>query len=200
MKNILFFLTLLFSVSLYAQNTGSIVGKLTDKEYGDEPLAFANVIIKGTNVGTISDIDGLYSFENLVPGSYTLVYSFVGYQTQEITVEVIADKVTTVNVPMSASSATLDEVVISTTTRKESEVALLLDQKKAVEIKQNIGAQELSRKGISDVASAVSKTTGVSKQEGSNTVFVRGLGDRYNSTSINGLPVTSNDPEKKNIS
>src|SRR5690606_38848645 len=139
-------------------------------------------------------------FENLSPGSYTLIYSFVGYETQEIVVEVTANKVTTVNVPMGASAASLDEVVITTTTRKESEVALLLDQKKAIEIKQTIGAQELSRKGVGDVAAAVTKTTGVSKQEGSNTIYVRGLGDRYNSTSINGLPVTSNDPEKKNIS
>src|SRR5690606_31500589 len=65
--------------------------------------------------------------------------------------------------------------------------------------KQNIGAQELSRKGVGDVATAVAKTSGISKQEGSDNVYVRGLGDRYNSTSMNGLPVPSNNPEKKNI-
>src|SRR5690606_28851697 len=169
-------------------------------EYNDEPLAFANVLIKGTTIGTTSDSDGLYGFENLSLGSYTLIYSFIGYETQEIVVEVTENKVTTVNVPMGASAASLDEVVITTTTRKESELVLLLEQKKAVEIKQTIGAQELTRKGVSDVANAVAKTSGVSKQECSNNIFVRGLGDRYNSTSINGLPVTSNDPEKKNIS
>ncbi|MGK4566878.1 TonB-dependent receptor plug domain-containing protein [Flavobacterium sp. 3HN19-14] len=75
----------------------------------------------------------------------------------------------------------------------------MLDQKNAVGIKQNIGAQELSRKGVSDVATAVTKTTGITKQEGSNNIFVRGLGDRYNSTTMNGLPVPSNDPENKNL-
>ncbi len=199
MKKLLFYSLLLVTAFTYSQSTGSIAGKLTDKEYNDAPLPFATVMLKGTTTGTTSDIDGLYGFENLKPGSYVLVYSFIGYETQELTVEVTAGKVTTVNVPMGASAASLDEVVITTTVRKESEVALLLDQKRAVEIKQNIGAQELSRKGVSDVATAVTKTTGVSKQEGTGNIYVRGLGDRYNSTSINGLPVTSNDPEKKNI-
>jgi hypothetical protein len=60
-----------------------------------------------------------------------------------------------------------------------------MDQKNAVEIKQSIGSQELARKG-SDVATAVTKTSGITKQEGSGNIFVRGLGDRYNSTTMNG--------------
>ena len=199
MKHFLLGLALLLTASTFAQSTGSIVGKLIDKEYNDEPLAFANVLIKGTSTGTTSDFDGLYQFEELAAGSYVLVYSFVGYETQEITAEVIAGKVTTVNVPMSASAASLDEVVITTTTKRESEVALLLEQKKATEIKQSIGAEELSRKGVSDAAGAVSKITGVSKQEGSNNVYVRGLGDRYLNTTFNGLSLPSNDVNKKNI-
>ncbi|WP_431132594.1 TonB-dependent receptor domain-containing protein [Psychroserpens mesophilus] len=193
-------LTILFFTTLgFAQNTGSIAGKLIDKEYNDEPLAFGNVLIKGTTTGTTSDFDGLYGFENLSPGTYVLVFSFVGYEPKEITVEVIAGKVTEVNVPMSASAASLDEVVITTTTRKESEAALLLDQKKALEIKQSIGAEELSRKVVSNAAGAVAKISGVSKQEGSSNVYVRGLGDRYQNTTFNGLSLPSNDINKKNI-
>lgn len=200
MKYLIAVLPFLFTSIMSAQSPASIAGKLIDKEYNDEPLAFGNVLIKGTTIGTTSDTDGVYGFNNLDDGSYTLIYSFVGYETQEFEVTVAAGKTASLDVAMVASSASLDEIVITTTTRKESEAALLMDQKKAIEIKQSIGAEEMSRKGISDVASAVVKTTGVSKQEGSNTIYVRGLGDRYNSTSLNGLPVTSNDPEKKNIS
>lgn len=200
MKNLLLLLILVTSFSSLAQNTGAIAGKLIDQEYNNEPLAFANVLIKGTAKGTMSNMDGSYNVSDLVPGSYTLVFSFVGYETREIAMDVIAGKVTEVNVPMRASADVLDEVVIATTINRANESVLLLEQQKAVEIKQAIGAQELSRKGVGDVATAVTKTTGVSKQEGSNNIYVRGLGDRYNSTSINGLPVTSNDPEKKNIS
>src|SRR5690606_3964898 len=80
-----------------------------------------------------------------------------------------------------------------------SESALLNEQRKSLEIKQQIGSQELSRKGVSDVAAAVTKTTGVNKQESTGGIFVRGLGDRYNSTTMNGLPLVSNKPAKKNI-
>jgi len=190
---------LLFTSLCYAQSTGSITGKLIDKEYNNEPLPFANILIKGTTTGTNSDIDGLYEFAELDPGSYVLIFSFVGYETQEVNTEVIAGKVTTVNVTMVASAASLEEVVITTTTRKESEAALLLDQKKAVEIKQSIGAVELARKGVSDAAGAVAKISGVSKQEGSSNVYVRGLGDRYLNTTMNGLSLPSNDVNKKNI-
>lgn len=199
MKKIILIIILFVSVLSFSQNTGSVVGKLIDKEYDNEPLAFANVLIKGTTKGTTSDMDGLYGFENLDAGSYTLSFSFVGYETQDIAIEIIAGKVVELNVTMSASAASLDEVVITTTTRRESETALLLEQKKAVEIKQSIGADELSRKGVSNAAGAVAKISGVSRQEGSSNVYVRGLGDRYLNTTMNGLSLPSNDVNKKNI-
>ncbi len=192
------FFFLLTSISI--AQSGSIVGKLTDKDYNDEPLPFVNIFLKGTNKGVTSDIDGLYSLDNVTPGTYTVVYSFVGYETVELpNVSVVADKVTNIDVPMSASAAALDEVVIKTTTRKESVVALLLEQKKAVGISQSIGAEDLARKGVSDAEGAVTKVTGVKKQAGVKNIFVRGLGDRYNSTTLNELPLPSEDPEYKNI-
>ncbi|MBC2843580.1 TonB-dependent receptor [Winogradskyella flava] len=200
MRQLQFILILLITAYSFAQNTGAIAGKLIDKEYNNEPLPFANVLIKGTTTGTTSDIDGLYTFEDLEVGTYTLVFSFVGYETQEINAVVVAGEVTTVNVTMMASAAALDEVVLEpVTARKESENALLLDQKKAVTIKQSIGAVELSRKGVSDAAGAVTKISGISKQEGGGNVYVRGLGDRYLNTTYNGLTLPANDIEKKNM-
>lgn len=189
----------MFSVVLFAQNTGSIAGKLTDKDFNNEPLPFANILIKGTIKGTTSDVDGLYELTDLEPGSYTLVFSFVGYETQEIKADVVAGKVTTVNVIMGASAASLAEVVITTTTKKESEAALLLDQKKATEIKESIGSIELAKLGVSDASAATTKIAGVSKSEGGGQIYVRGLGDRYLTTTLNGLPIPSDNIDKKNI-
>ncbi len=201
MRIVLTLFAFIFSILVCAQEKGSIAGKLIDKEVGDEPLAFANVLIKGTTTGTTSDFDGLYEISNLGPGSYTLIYSYLGYETVEMpNIEVVAGKVTTVNIPMSASEGvSLDEVVVVTTARKDSQVALLLDQKKAVSIKESIGAQQLAQIGVSDAATATTKISGVSSSEASGDVFVRGLGDRYLSTTLNGLPVPSDDVEKKNI-
>ncbi|CAM4184415.1 TonB-dependent receptor [Zobellia nedashkovskayae] len=192
---------LFFSFQLSAQDTGSIVGTLTDKELNDDPLPFANVVIKGTTIGTTSDFDGLYEIAGLEPGTYIVSYSYLGYETVDIPdVVVEAGKVTTINVPMSASEGvSLDEVVVTTTARKDSETALLLDQKKATEIKESIGAIELAKIGVSDAATATTKISGVTTSEASGDVFVRGLGDRYLSTTLNGLPIPSDDIDKKNI-
>jgi len=198
MKKFTVLFILFITAFSYAQ-TGSIVGKLTDKEYNNEPLAFANVLLKGTTIGTTSDFDGLYELNNLESGTYTIVVSFVGYETQEIMVTVVTDKVTEVNVPMGASAASLDEVVITTTTKRESETALLIEQKKAVVIKESIGAERLSKIGVSDAATATTKIAGVTKSEGSGDIYIRGLGDRYLSTTMNGLPIPSDDVNNKNI-
>ncbi|WP_435135193.1 TonB-dependent receptor domain-containing protein [Formosa sp. A9] len=199
MKQILIVFGILISSITYAQNTGTIVGKLTDKEFNNEPLAFANVLIKGTTKGTTSDMDGLYTFEDLEAGPYTLIYSFVGYETQEVDITVVAGKVTEANIVMGASAAALDEVVITTTARKDSEVALLLEQREAVEIKESIGSIELGKLGVSDAATAATKISGVSSSEGSGDVYVRGLGDRYLYTTLNGMTIPSDDVDKKNI-
>ncbi|SFB66921.1 TonB-dependent Receptor Plug Domain [Flagellimonas taeanensis] len=202
MKYFLLIFVFAFATYTYAQQTtGSIVGKLTDREQNDEPLAFANILIKGTTLGTTSDFDGLYEIPNVEPGTYTLTFSFLGYETVEIpNIEVVSGKVTSIDVPMSASQGVaLDEVVVTTVARKDSEIALLLDQKRAITLETSIGAQELARKGASDAATAVTKVTGISKEEGTGNVYVRGLGDRYNITTLNGLPLPSNNTAKKNI-
>ena len=187
---------------LHAQSetTGSIVGRLSDAEMNGEPLPFANVLIKGSTKGATTDMEGLYSIRNLEPGTYTLAFSFVGYETLEIpNVQVVAGKVTEINTELGSSAASLDEVVISTVSRKDSEVALLLEQKRAIDIKESIGARELAKLGVSDAAKATTRISGVTSSEASGDIFVRGLGDRYLYTTLNGLPIPSDDVERKNI-
>lgn len=196
------FLTLLIALYISAftfAQTGSVTGTLTDKEYNDEPLAFANVIIKGTTKGTTSDFDGIYILENIEPGEYIIQFSFVGYETQEIPTTIVAGETVTLNVSMGPSSAKLDEVVIKTTVKRESETALLLEQKKATTIKESIGSERLSKIGVSSAANATTKISGVSQSEGSGEIYIRGLSDRYLSTTMNGLPIPSDDVQNKNI-
>lgn len=198
-----FLLTLLLLVGVVqAQETttGAIGGKLTDKEMGGEPLPFANVLLKDSSKGTTSDYDGIYLLDKLQPGTYRVVFSFVGYETLEIPdVVVEAGKVTEINTELGSSAASLDEVVITTVSRRDSEVALLVEQKNSVEIKESIGAVELAKLGVSDAATATTKISGVTTSEASGDLFVRGLGDRYLYSTMNGLPIPSDDVERKNI-
>jgi len=198
MKFKFLFITLMFCVLGFSQSKGKVAGLITDADVNNEAMPFVNVMIKGTTIGTATDMDGKYDL-SVVPGNHILIVSFVGYETVEIPFEVKANQTTTVNKAIGSGSVKLEDIVIQARVSRAKETALLMDQKNAVEMKQSIGAQELTRKGVSDVATAVTKTTGITKQEGSGNIFVRGLGDRYNATTINGLPVPSNNPEKKNI-
>src|SRR5690554_5148366 len=193
---ILLIFVFVFGIS-YAQKA-TVSGTITDLSYNNEVLPGVSVTIKETTVGTQTDVNGKYSID-LNQGNYTLVFNFIGYTPVEIPISVKAGEKRTINYGLGPDNISIEEVVIEFVQSREKESALLIQQQRAIEIKQNIGAQELSRKGVGDVAAAVTKTSGVSKQEGSGSVYVRGLGDRYNSTSINGLPIVSNDPSKKNI-
>lgn len=194
-----FLLIALFTLSLgFAQTKGTITGTITDKDMNNETLPFSSVAVKGTTNGTNADENGKYSL-SVEPGNITLVFGFLGYESKEVQVSIKAGETKTINQGLASTSVQLEDVVIEKTVSREKETALLLDQKNAAVIKQSIGAQELTRKGVSDAAAAVTKVTGISKTEGNSGIFVRGLGDRYNSTMLNGLPLPSNEPENKNI-
>jgi hypothetical protein len=199
MKLRLLIITLFICTISFSQNKGTITGVLTDKEVNNETLPFANVILKGTKANTTTDIDGKYAL-NVLPGNYVIQFSYVGYEPIEMPVTIASGKYITINKALAPGGYKLEDVIIKAApTNKQKESTLLIEQKNAVDIKQAIGTQELSRKGVSDVATAVTKTTGITKQEGTGNIFVRGLGDRYNSTTMNGLPIPSNDPNKKNL-
>lgn len=197
MKRHILFILLLITTLGFAQQKGTVTGTITDKDMNNETLPFASVSIKGTGIGENTDENGKYSLE--VPaGSHVLVVAFMGYETVEVPFTIAAGETKTINRTLTSGSVTMEEVVIQATVNREKETALLAEQKNAVEIKQSIGAQEIARKGISDVEEGLTKITGISKVE-SRGLFVRGLESRYNNLLINDLAVPSNSPFNKII-
>ena len=191
-------LLIIINVLTQAQ-TGIIKGTITDAET-KESLIGATVIIKGTLLGSTSDFDGNYTLTKIPVGKDTVIISFISYDQQEFIIDVNANEVTMLNVELSPATLEIEGVEVVAKANRESESMLLLEQKNSVISTQAIGAQEISRKGASDAEAAVIKVSGISKQEGVKNVFVRGLGDRFNATTLNGFPVPSEDPEYKNIS
>lgn len=189
---------LTISILSYAQ-TGKISGTVTDKKTG-ETLIGVTVKIKGTTKGTSTGADGKYTIAALQDGKFIIEASYVGYATKEVpAVEVNGGGTTTLNLALDESnSQKLADVQVKGQASRETETALLSLQKNAIEIKQGIGIQELSRKGVSDVEEGLTKITGITKVDGRG-LFVRGLEDRYNNLLINGLAVPSNNPFKKII-
>jgi TonB-dependent receptor len=189
---------ILFSSDSFAQS-GNIKGKVLDKKTG-EMLIGVSVGVEGTTQGTSSDINGMYSLNNLKPGNYTLIFRYLGYQPKQIKDVVVTESVvTTLNLTLDeVANQALSEVVVTTKANRENETALLVERKNATIVVQKIGALELSRKGVSNVGEGVSKISGVSVVA-NKAVFVRGLGDRYNNATLNGLPIPSTNPDVKLI-
>ena len=201
MKRIISIVTFVkFTLITLSAQTGTISGKVTDAKTGEE-LVGATVMIDGTTTGTVTNFMGEYTLTNIAPGSYSFKCQFISYEPQvKEKIIITSNETTTVNFALSTAEMNLKEVQIVAKANRESENMLLMERKKSLLMKETIGAQELSRKGAGDAEDAVTKVSGVTKQEGVRNVFVRGLGDRFNSTTLNGFPIPSEDPEYKNIS
>lgn len=188
-----------FSVFTFAQK-GTLKGLVTDQKT-KEPLVGATIMLEGTTSGTITDFDGNYQLGNIAPGTYTVHCSFISYETKKLpNIQIKAGQTFSLNVQLGESIVEIEDVKVVAKANRESENMLLVEQKNAVMAVQAIGAEEISRKGASDAEAAVTKVSGISKQEGVKNVFVRGLGDRYNATTLNGFALPSEDPEYKNLS
>ncbi|MCP4053967.1 MAG: TonB-dependent receptor [Mesoflavibacter sp.] len=189
----LFFL--IFTGFSFAQ-TGILSGTVMDSEFNDV-LPYANVVVKGSTKGTTTDFDGKYVLE-LPEGTYTIQYSFVGYETKEITdVTVKANEEVIVDVSIGPANS-LEEVVLTSSSKRNTENAVLNLQKKSVMLMDGLSAQTIKKTGASNAASAVKSVPGVSIQ-GGKYVYVRGLGDRYTKSILNGVDIPGLDPDRNTI-
>jgi TonB-dependent receptor len=189
------FCALSFTTLSVNSQTGKITGTVMDGEF-NEPMAFANVLIKNTTKGTTSDFDGKYTID-VEPGNYTVVFSYIGYQTIEISdVAVEANEDVIVDVTLNTNS--LETVVITTTVRKNTESAVLDLQKNSITLLDGLSAQGIKSSGASNIANAVKNVPGVSIQ-GGKYVYVRGLGDRYTKSILNGVDIPGLDPDRNTV-
>src|SRR6185369_14017079 len=109
------FTTTIFLISsiLAFSQTGGISGKVLSE--ANEIVADANVTLKGTSIGAITDVNGNYSISGVSPGDYTLVASFVGMKTIEKKIKVVADRVSMADFILFEDRKELNEVVVEDT-------------------------------------------------------------------------------------
>ncbi len=195
-KLVLFCLSVLSLQSMFSQN-GIISGTVNDGEFNDV-LPFANILIKGTTKGTTSDFDGKYVLE-VEPGIYTVTFSYLGYETKEIS-EVIIESggEQIIDITLNPLANALDEVVVTTTVSKNTEASVLNLQKNSVALLDGLSIQSIKKSGAGDIASAIKSVPGVSVQ-GGKFVYVRGLGDRYTKSILNGVDVPGLDPDRNTL-
>ncbi len=194
---IVFGFTFLFAQKGDSLRKGTLTGKVLDNEISDV-LPFANVVVKEETIGTTTDFDGLYEL-SLPKGTYTIIFSLMGYETKEISGVVIeSGEVTELNSSLGSVSNQLQEVIVKTTTRQNTEQSVLQTQKKSINMLDGISAQTFEKIGASNSAAAVKSVPGVSVQ-GGKYVYVRGLGDRYTKSILNGVDIPGLDPDRNTI-
>lgn len=199
MKRILSALTLLISITAYSQ-TGKITGKIIDAKTG-ETLPGATAVIEGTTKGASADFDGNFSLNNVPVGKVTLIVSYISYDTKKLTgIEVKANDVTNVNVPLETSSSqNLQEVTVTVEIAKENTAALVLMQKNNVSVSDGVSAETIKRTPDRNTADVLKRVSGVTIIE-DKFVIVRGLSDRYNVSFLNNSPLPNTEADKKAFS
>ena len=186
-----------FFIPFFALAQIGITGTVIDGDF-NEPLPFANILLKETGEGVTSDFDGKYSFE-LEEGTYTLQFSFVGYETKIVTqIQVMGNEYTITDVVLNSVAQGLEEVIVTVEASRNSEASVLEIQRKSASLLDGISAQAFRKIGASDIAGAVKSVPGVSVQ-GGKYVYVRGLGDRYSKSILNGVDIPGLDPDRNTL-
>ncbi len=193
-------LPLLLLIAFKNSSAQVLKGNVKDSE--GNPIAFTFVKVTNQALGAKTDLQGNYQIKFPQSGNFQVVFSNLNYKTITKNIQITEGQEIIENITLEAEAKKVKGAIIRGVKNKESEQAILLEQKQAVVIQEKIGAEEMSKKGAGDAAAAVTKMAGVTKSEGGDngSIFVRGLGDRYNSTTLNGLYMSSNNPEFKNIS
>ena len=178
---------------------GVIKGRVIDED-GLEVFG-ANVLIEGTGTGTVTDFDGRFELPNLDKGTYTLVISYLSFNTQVISEILVGegDEITTLgDIKLTSSAVALGDVVVTAKALKNTETAVQTLKRKSIGAIDGISSQAFSNTGDSDAGSAMKRVTGVSV-DGGKYVFVRGLGGRYSKTTLNGLEIPGLDPDRNSV-
>lgn len=178
-------LTYLFSLPTKAQNptTGAVKGFVYDKNTG-EPIAFTNVFLKGTTIGASTDVNGYYSISRIQPGTYTLMSTFLGYDTASVQITITAGALLTHKLFIKPSNISLQAVEISA--EKENKQTRALVSVETVTAKQI--NQLPSVGGEPDIAQYLQVLPGVifTGDQGGQ-LYIRGGSPVMNRISIDGM-------------
>ena len=187
---------LLMAAPLAAQQPGRVVGRVVDAERGS-PIAGAQLEVVGTPVTAISALDGRYALQPLPAGPVSIRVRMIGFSPKVVTgVLVPAGGTIAQDIALTASAVQLAEISVNAEAERGTVNRALDEQRNATNIVSSVSAEQIAKSPDSDAGQAVQRVSGVTVQDG-KYVFVRGLGERYTTTSLNGARLPSPDPERK---
>lgn len=183
-----------------AQETerGTITGTVIESWEG-KPLAGVTVIVRGTTLAVTTDAQGRFQLSGVPPGVYTLQFSAPGYVRATLGEVLVAPGQTSpVTYSLRPEFYEMEEYEVTAEEFTEQTAQILVERQGSAAMMDALGADFLSRVGVSDAAEAVGKVTGATVVDGKFAV-IRGLSDRYTSATLNGGEVPSADPYRKAV-
>ncbi|MGJ3234740.1 TonB-dependent receptor [Marivirga sp.] len=174
-----------FSQSLFAQGMASFGGYVKDAKT-EEPLIGATVLIEGTELGAVTNIEGYYEIKNIEPKSYTVTASYVGYQkVSKFNVTVRSGGIPNVNFELSEDVEQLEGVTVRANPfKKNEETPLSIQRLSPEEIATYPG-------GNNDIAKVAQSLPGVSGSVGGfrNDIIIRGGAPNENVYYLDGIEI-----------
>ncbi|NNG10599.1 MAG: TonB-dependent receptor [Arenibacter sp.] len=184
-KHMLTGLAMLICSCLFSQNA-TLSGKVTSN---NRSLEFVNVVLKGTEMGAITDLSGEYRITNIKPGTYMLIASSIGYKKEYKTIVLKSGEVLSINFELTEENSELNEVVITGTMKEVSK----LESPVPVEV---YAAKFFKSNPVPAIFDALQNVNGVRPQLNCNVcntgdIHINGLEGPYTMVLIDGMPIVS---------
>ena len=198
-KRILLILAVLAAVPGTASaQDGRIVGRVVDGNTA-RPIASVRVILGDESAGDVSSIDGRFVLRGVATGVHDVRVEMIGYAAKTVTGVVVSeDRVTNLDISMEQVALRIEGVVVEAAVETGSTTALLAERRTESYVVDAIGADQISRSPAGDAAAALKRVPGLSVVDG-RFAYVRGLGERYSGTTLNGAPLASPMPDRKAV-
>ncbi|RYM35970.1 TonB-dependent receptor [Brumimicrobium glaciale] len=197
--HLIYFTFLFIGLSTVGFSQQGFINGVIDDEITGEKLPGVRVMVKNHKIGAYSDLDGGFDI-SLPSGTYDLQVTYMGYDTLTVSEVVVKSNETTGLAVLKIKSQVSDfeEVVISANRKTNTENAILSLKQKSTNMIDGMSSAKFRKTGDSDAGSAMRRIPGVSLSDG-KYIFIRGIGDRYSKTLLNGLEVPGLDPDRNTV-
>jgi hypothetical protein len=192
--SLLFYCTLTIS---FAFSQGIVRGKITDDK--GESVIGATVVLKSNrSVGTVTDFDGNFSLKLLDSNEQVLIISAIGFKEIEQSVKVQNGEVIVKSFVMTSSALEISEVQVVAKAVKSKDYYIEQIKKNSTSTIDYVSSETIKKAGDANIVSAISRVPGVSNNS-AGLITVRGIGDRYIKTALNGSLIPTLDPLTNNL-
>ena len=172
---------------------GSVILSLVSSE-DDKAVSGARIFVQGTGVDIKSKKDGSVNLE-LLEGEYMVSIIHSNFSTQTVKLKVLPKELVTKHIELSPASMEMEEFVVLVPHVGGSISSIINEKRNSAKVEDIIGSDQMGKSGDSNAQSALKRLSGVTVVDGS--IYVRGLGERYTTASLNGLGLPSPEPTKR---